>query len=94
MDKRDKMHGREVSKADYIERLVSIHFGWTEDPQFRLAKFSGIQAVGLSSDKVYIYVLDNEAAELVENELVTHFEEDEREWVKVSIIGQIAPAQL
>jgi hypothetical protein len=92
MNKRDKAHGQIVSKADYVESLVSSHFGWAKDPKFRHLRFSGIQSIGLGIRKVFIYVDTEETKALVSRELEAKFAVDEIEWVTVSVIGKVTPA--
>ncbi len=91
-NKRDKAHGRIISKASYVEDLVAIHFGLSGDPKFHHPKFPGIISVGLASDKVYIYVKDSETEYLVFHDLQTYFEPDETKWITIKIIGEVIPA--
>lgn len=92
MDKRDKAHGQLVSKVYYIEDLVSSHFGMRGEPEFHYPMFPGLQAIGVGSNKVYIYVKDDATEKLVNKELDLTFEPDERDWITVSVIGDIVPA--
>lgn len=92
MNKRDKAHGTIVSKAVYIEDLVSSHFGLRGEPQFHQPLFEGLVTIGVSTDKVYIYVKDAATEKLVLKELDAEFQPDEKEWIRVSVVGDIIPA--
>lgn len=92
LNKIDKMRGTLVSKAVYIEDLVANYFGLAGAPEFHHPKFPGIISVGIASNKVYIYVKDQETEFLVFHELQTYFAPDETEWITIRIIGEVVPA--
>lgn len=89
MDKREKSFGRLTSRASYVESIVSLHFGWTEDPAFRQLKYNGIIAVGYSHKMVYVYVKDVATRTLVENELKNILTEEDLKWVSINVTGTV-----
>lgn len=91
-DKRDKAHGRLVPRTYYVEDLVANYFGLSKYPEFHNPKFPGIHTVGISADKVFIYVKDDETASLVHQELEQEFLVDERDFIEIKVIGEVMPA--
>jgi len=87
MNKKDKMVGRECTHLDYVAHLIY--------PDFRPSivgspppPIEGIISIGQGSEKVFIYVKDDETSKNVQVKLDLDYEE-EKQFIEIKIIGEI-----